>query len=101
MSIINELANKANHSSTIKETFPEIQHIKDDVVSLAQNVRNISNDSANAATNYMSNRMDDLKASSKVALNKMETRIKSKPSQSIAIAFVAGLATSYLLGRRS
>jgi ElaB/YqjD/DUF883 family membrane-anchored ribosome-binding protein len=101
MSILNELKDKANHLPTAKDSFPEIQHIKDDVLSLARNVRNVSNDRANAATDYIVNRMNDLKESSKVTLDKMETQVKSKPSQSVAIAFAAGLAASYLFGRRS
>jgi ElaB/YqjD/DUF883 family membrane-anchored ribosome-binding protein len=101
MSIITDLKDKTNHAMPIKETFPEIQHIKDDVVSLARSVKNASNDSAQAATDYFYKRANELKASGKVTLDKMETHVKSKPSQSMAIAFAAGLVASFLLSRRS
>ncbi len=79
----------------------EAQNIKENVVGLARSIRDNSADKAHVATDYVRNRLDDLQYSGTDALKKIESRIKSKPAQSVAIAFAAGLLASFLFGRRS
>ena len=79
----------------------EIEDIKENVVGLARNIRDVSTDKAHDAADYVRDRMDDVKATGTDTLNKIEKRIKAKPGQSVAIAFVTGLLASFLFGRRS
>lgn len=89
-------ARKGNNGS-----LHEMQDIKEEVMDFARNIRDTSTDKAHAASDYVHDRVDDLKDSGTAAIEKVEKRIKSRPSQSIAIAFTAGLIASYLLGRRA
>jgi len=84
-----------------KKILQEAQNIKENVVGLARNIRDSSTDKAHDAADYVRDRMDDLKYSGTDALGKIESRIKAKPAQSVAIAFTVGLLASLLLGRRS
>jgi ElaB/YqjD/DUF883 family membrane-anchored ribosome-binding protein len=84
-----------------KELLHDAQNIKENVVGLARNIRDSSTDKAHVAADYMRDRMDDLKHSGTDTLGKIESSIKAKPAQSVAIAFTAGLLASFLLGRRS
>lgn len=79
----------------------EARDLKENVVELARNVRDASADKAHVFTDYLRDRASEMKASGINSLEKIEGRIRSKPGQSIAIAFTAGLLASYLLGRRS
>jgi ElaB/YqjD/DUF883 family membrane-anchored ribosome-binding protein len=45
--------------------------------------------------------VEDLKETSTDTMRMVEERIQSKPTQSIVIAFAAGVLASYILGRRS
>src|ERR1035437_2495327 len=76
------------------EFFQEAQNIKENVVGLARSIIDSSADGVQAATDYVHNRMDDMKASGENTLNKIETSIQAKPAQSVAIAFIAGLLAS-------
>jgi ElaB/YqjD/DUF883 family membrane-anchored ribosome-binding protein len=84
-----------------KEIMLEAQNIKENVVGLARNIRDSSADKAHVAADYVRDRMDDMQSSGTDTLKKIESRIQSRPAQSIAIAFGAGLLASFLLGRRS
>jgi len=84
-----------------KDGFPEAHNLKENVVGLARSLKETSVDKAHVAADYVNNRVEDLKYSGADALKKIETRIKEKPSQSVAIAFAAGILASFLLGRRS
>jgi ElaB/YqjD/DUF883 family membrane-anchored ribosome-binding protein len=89
------------HIKSDKRSFPEIKEIKENVVGLARNIRDVSNDKAHMAADYVLERASDLKDTGADTLHKFERRIKTKPAQSIAIAFTAGLLASYMFGRRS
>jgi ElaB/YqjD/DUF883 family membrane-anchored ribosome-binding protein len=89
---------KTHPMKTQKETMADI---KENVVGLARNIRNVSSDTAHDAADYLQDRMDDVKTSGSDVLVKFERRVKDKPGQSVVIAFATGLITSYLLGRRS
>jgi ElaB/YqjD/DUF883 family membrane-anchored ribosome-binding protein len=94
-----ELERKVEKS--VRETFPEIDVIKENVVGLAHNLKDVSNDKAHMAVEYMHGKADDLKASGTDALAKIEKSIKANPAQSVGIAFAAGIIASYLFRRRS
>lgn len=91
---------KLNPAKIDKETFSGIGDFKENVVGLARDIRDASADKAHDAADYVRDRMDDLKTSGTDAVEKIEKRIQSKPGQSVAIAFVAGIVTSLLFGRR-
>ena len=91
---------RLNHGRLEKGFTHEIEDIKENIVGLARNIRDVSAHKAHDAADYVYDRVDDLKSTGAEAMNKVETRIKAKPGQSVAIAFVAGMLTSLLFGRR-
>lgn len=93
--------NMSYMANAAKEASSGAHDIKENVVGLARNVRDASSDKAQALSDYLRSRMSDLKASGENSLERLEVRVRSKPGQSIAIAFTAGLLASYLLGRRA
>jgi ElaB/YqjD/DUF883 family membrane-anchored ribosome-binding protein len=93
---------KANNAANLdNEIAAGIHDVKENVVGLVRNVRDASSERTHAAGDYVRDRMVDLKASGTDALQKAERHIQSKPGQSVAIAFAAGLLARFLLGRRS
>jgi ElaB/YqjD/DUF883 family membrane-anchored ribosome-binding protein len=102
-------AKSQDHKIRIEVTNPvntdklkaEARDFKENIVGIARNIKEGSSDRAQVATDYIRDRLHDLKSASNDTLDKVETRIKNKPTQSVAIAFATGLVLSYLLGRRS
>jgi ElaB/YqjD/DUF883 family membrane-anchored ribosome-binding protein len=97
---INEMKGRVKHS------LQEIDDIRDDidsfaanVLGLAQSLRDMGNERARIAVDYMRSQLDDLKASGTEAVHKAETTVREKPVQSIAIAFAAGVLASLLFNR--
>jgi ElaB/YqjD/DUF883 family membrane-anchored ribosome-binding protein len=86
---------------SVRDTFPEIDVIKENVVGLAHNLKDVSNDKAHMAVEYMHERAESMKVSGTDAIAKIEKSIKANPGQSVGIAFAAGIIASYLFGRRS
>ena len=84
-----------------EEIREDFDSLKGNVVGIARNLRDVSAESARAASDYAAARVDDLREASADTMKKMEGRIKSRPGQSVALAFAAGVVASYLLGRRS
>ena len=80
--------------------FPETKDAARNIAGLAHNLKETSSDQAHVAADYVRDRMEDLRCSGTNTLTKIETSIKRKPAQSVAIAFTAGLLASFLLGRR-
>lgn len=74
--------------------------IRENVTDIARSVKIISNDSAREISGYLRDIVAEIKASGTDAVRKTEGRIRSKPGQSIAIAFGAGILASILFGRR-
>ena len=90
-----------------KKNYPEIDEIKEDLDSLKDNVvgltKHVTKDSKRAGEKLTSRFMDRLagmKEKGKIEAAKVEGRVRAKPAQSLAIAFVSGLAISALLKRR-
>ena len=79
----------------------DLNSLQSDVAILASDIKKVGAIQARAAIDYVSDRVDTLKATGNDALVKIEDGIKSKPCQSLTIAFAAGLLVSFLLGRRS
>lgn len=89
------------NENSVKGAFPEIDAIKENVIGLAHNLKDVSNDKAQLAVEYMQESAENLKVSGMDSMAKIEKHIKSNPGQSVGIAFVAGIVASYFLGRRS
>jgi ElaB/YqjD/DUF883 family membrane-anchored ribosome-binding protein len=79
----------------------DIDSLQSDVADLAMDVRKAGSDKAQEAITYLNNRVDLLKNSGVEAIDKIEDHIKSRPRQSIAVAFAVGILASYFLGRKS
>jgi ElaB/YqjD/DUF883 family membrane-anchored ribosome-binding protein len=78
----------------------EASAIRENVTDIARSVKTISNDGAREITEYLREIVAEIKDGSVEAMRKTEGRIRSKPGQSIAIAFGAGILASILFGRR-
>lgn len=87
-------------SIPMDEIKDDLNSLTSNVVGLAKNIKDLGADKARLAGDYIRTGIEEVKASSAEALEKTEDLIKSKPRQSMAIAFAAGLLTSYLLARR-
>jgi ElaB/YqjD/DUF883 family membrane-anchored ribosome-binding protein len=90
-----------------KTQYPEIEDIREDLDSLKTNVveltRAVKKDSVvqtEAIKDVALTRFEELKESGQEQIKNIERRVKAKPAESVAIAFAAGLAASFLLGRR-
>jgi ElaB/YqjD/DUF883 family membrane-anchored ribosome-binding protein len=88
-------------SSASDDIRRDLNSLQSDVVILASDIKKVGATQARAAVDYVTERVDTLKATGNDALVKIEDGIKSKPGQSVTIAFAAGLLVSFLLGRRS
>ncbi len=93
--------------SKVKEAYPEIENIqqdlsslKDNTVELARHVKADGTEHASVLTEKAHKMIADLKTQGAHEFEKIEQRVKDKPGQSVAIAFAAGIVASYLLGRR-
>lgn len=84
-----------------KDIVSGVHDVKENVVGLVRSARAEAADKTHIAGDYVRERMEDLKASGADALQKAERHIQTKPGQSVAIAFAAGLFARFLLGRRS
>lgn len=93
-------------TKTPKE-YSEMDDIREDLNSLKTNVieltKHLKSDGAARADTVKDaamDRIEDIKISGKDRVKDIEKHVKQKPAESIAIAFAAGLVTSFLLGRR-
>lgn len=75
--------------------------IQENVVGLVQHAKDVGNEKAHQVADYVHERADNLRLSGTDALARVEDRIRSKPGQSVGIAFAAGILASFILGRRS
>lgn len=90
-----------------KAKYNEIDDIRDDLNSLKNNVvelsRTLKKDGV-ARTETVKDsalsRLETIKGAGQRRLGEVEGRVKSKPVESMAVAFAAGLATSLLLRRK-
>lgn len=101
----NDVAHQVEHTKPLhlkanNDIASEVNAIKDNITETLRDMKDASANKAHAAVDYMREGMDDLKIAGTGVLEKAERRIRSKPGQSVAIAFTAGLLAKYLLGRR-
>lgn len=75
----------------------EIEDIKEDLQSLKSNVVTLAQDIKNGGGAVARDSLDHLKAVGQEGFDKIENRVREKPGQSLALAFCAGLALSYLV----
>ncbi|MGZ9097055.1 MAG: hypothetical protein ACXW30_02015 [Micavibrio sp.] len=78
----------------------EIQDIKDDLQSLRSNVVTLAQDIKNGGGAVAREGVDHLKSIGQYEFQKVEDHVREKPGQSLALAFCAGLVFSYLIGGR-
>jgi hypothetical protein len=79
----------------------DVSALQSDVANLAADIKKAGSDKAREAVSYVNEHIGSLKNSGTNTIENIENKIKSKPGQSIAIAFVAGVVTSYIFGRKS
>jgi ElaB/YqjD/DUF883 family membrane-anchored ribosome-binding protein len=82
---------------SIKE---DLRAIKDDSITLAKDLKHDGIEAAKSVSNDVKDKVGDLKAQAATQLKGLEQEVKTRPLQSMAIAFAAGALTSILLGRR-
>lgn len=94
-----------------RSEFPEIEDIRQDLDSLKSNVveltRHIKAEGGSQALAFTKDlrkvaqdRLSELRNTAQREYRKVESQVKSKPSQSLATAFAAGLVLSWLFSRR-
>ncbi|NCO04277.1 MAG: hypothetical protein GW903_08815 [Alphaproteobacteria bacterium] len=90
---------EAKHSDVddIKE---DINSLKSNTIELARHVKEAGSHKTEDITEAASKRFKALTTQGKEQLKNMESKIKAKPLQSIAVAFIAGLVFDALLKRR-
>ncbi|MGB4108027.1 MAG: hypothetical protein WBK55_09585 [Alphaproteobacteria bacterium] len=93
--------------NSLSSEYPEINHIKDDlaslkddVVSLTSHVKSNGGKHVDDAKRFAGKQLEKARKAGENTLHKMEHRVTEKPGQALAIAFFAGLAASFLLGKR-
>ena len=101
----NDAAKKVTKiESEAKSAFPEINDIKDDLTSLKTDIaklyRHVYKDGGKQVKEFANNKIGEVQDASRESLKKLEKRVTDKPTQSIAIAFAAGIVASILLGRK-
>lgn len=90
-----------------KKPYSEIDHIREDLDSLKNNVveltRHLTKD-GNAQVSQLSHtvmeRIADAQKSGKQQYKLLEKKVKDKPGQTLALAFGAGIIASMLMRRR-
>ena len=94
--------------SKAKSNYPEIDEIREDLDSLKTNVVGLTKHvqengykQANELSASAKKRLAKLQAQSQDQMKKVESQVKAKPAQSLAVAFAGGFLASLLFrGRR-
>lgn len=77
----------------------DLESLKNNVVELTRHVQENGSDRAQVLRQKARRQVSNLRSQSRHQMQEMEERIKEHPAQSMAVAFIAGLAASLLLGR--
>jgi ElaB/YqjD/DUF883 family membrane-anchored ribosome-binding protein len=91
---------KSNSTKSVKAKYPEVRDIGNDLKALKDDVGNLASHVKEQGLRDLSEKAQESLESLQGMSRKMEQRIKEKPAQSLAIAFVTGLFASFLLGRK-
>lgn len=78
----------------------ELQEIRNDLNALKTNVVTLAQDLKNGGGTVARQSLDSLKAAGQDEFQKIEEFVQEKPAQSLALAFCAGLVFSALISRR-
>jgi ElaB/YqjD/DUF883 family membrane-anchored ribosome-binding protein len=90
-----------------KSSYPEFDKLKDDlgelrsdVVELTKHIKSDGRAQAAELKKRAQGQMEVLQDVSKQKYAHLEDQVKEKPGQALALAFLAGVAANFLLGRR-
>jgi ElaB/YqjD/DUF883 family membrane-anchored ribosome-binding protein len=86
--------------SDVDDIKGDISALKSNTIELAKHVKEAGSHKTDDMTEAASMRFKVLTAQGKEQLKSLESKIKEKPLQSMAIAFIAGLVFDALLKRR-
>lgn len=95
-SIVKEVAN----NSALRDIKTDLTVLKDDATATLKDAALLAQSLKNQGGNIARDGVSQLKAVGQDEFQRVEERIRSKPGQSVALAFCAGLVFSYLLGSR-
>lgn len=79
---------------------PEIENIKHDLDSLNKNSRTLVKNLKSDGGDIVRESVENIKASGREEIHKIEDFVKEKPMQGVAFGVVAGVALSWLIGLR-
>lgn len=89
-----------------KSASPEIEDLKEDIASLKANIETLTNsakknglDEAEKFGDRAKEKLHELKDRGQDGIRKVESQVKEKPGQSLAIAFAAGFLASMVVLR--
>lgn len=77
----------------------DLDALKSDIASLAKTVRTTGENRVVSMRNLAEAKASDLADAGKERLENVETTIQDNPGRSVALAFAAGLLTSFLINR--
>lgn len=90
----------------LKQNYPEITEIradldslKDNVVELTKHVKQDGKVQGKALKKAANEQVSSLKDTTAKNIERLEDGVKERPGQSVALAFAAGLLTSFFLNR--
>lgn len=97
MSISNNYSSKTEAAI---DSSPALNVLKEDIAALKSNGASFVQHVNENASSLSRDGMNKIMEKAESGMNSIEERIKAKPSQSIMIAFAAGLVANYLLSAR-
>jgi ElaB/YqjD/DUF883 family membrane-anchored ribosome-binding protein len=83
-----------------QEIKKDIQSLKGNIVGLASKAIETGSDSMVEAKRMAGEELEKLRTAGTDNLRKVEERVRAKPGQSIAVAFIAGFLLNTLFGRK-
>jgi len=103
--IRNEASKKVTKiESDAQSAFPEIEDIKEDLTSLKNDIAklygHVYKDGGKQVKEFASDQIHRAQDAGRDGIKKLEHQVTSKPAQSVAIAFAAGVVASFLLARK-
>ena len=93
------MSNTKKHYPEIDEIRADLDSLKSNVVELTQHVKQDGKVQGKALKKAANAQVKSLKDSTADSIGRIEDSVKEKPGQSVAIAFAAGLLTSFFISR--
>ena len=78
----------------------DIYTLKTDIVELGRTVQSEGLKKIEEATIDLQDKIDDLKSQGSDEYDKVQAYVKANPTQSVAIAFAAGILLTFITGRK-